>query len=160
MKIVNAIARQLLEVHFGENWTEVWIRKTLEDVSPDEARQHTAASANTIASLLYHIAFYNKVILARLQGVEPFIGAANGFDGPVPQDQADWESLKADNLESAERLAEAIRKIPDEVLEEPMLKDGASSSYFRQLHGVIEHAHYHLGQIVILKNLIRNKSTS
>lgn len=156
MKVVDAIARQLLEVHFGENWTEAWIRKTLEDITLEEARRLTAASSNTIASLLYHITFYNNVILVRLQGVDPFIGAANGYDLPSLQDQADWEKLKADNLESARVLAEAIQKVPDEALDQPMLKDKDSSSYFRQLQGVVEHAHYHLGQIVILKNLIRN----
>lgn len=156
MKIVELIARQLLEAHFGENWTEVWIRKTLEDVTLDEALRTTSASANTIASLLYHITFYNKVILARLQGVNPPVGEANGFDLPALQDQAAWERLKADNLESAQVLADAIRKVPDEMLDKPMLQEETSSTYFRQLQGITEHAHYHLGQIVILKNLIRN----
>ena len=156
MKIVDLIARQLLEAHFGENWTEVWIRKTLEDVTLDEALRTTSASANTIASLLYHITFYNKVILARLQGVNPPVGEANGFDLPALQDLEAWERLKADNLESAQVLADAIRKVPDEMLDKPMLQEETSSTYFRQLQGITEHAHYHLGQIVILKNLIRN----
>jgi hypothetical protein len=31
-------------------------------------------------------------------------------------------------------------------------------NWYRNLHGIIEHAHYHLGQIVLLKKLIREKS--
>lgn len=156
MKITDAIAQQLLDVHFGENWTDVWIRKTLEDVSSEEASQVTGASPNTIAALLYHITFYNNVIYSRLQGIDPPIGEANGFDVPALNGAQDWERLQADNLASAQQLADAIRKVPDEVLGQPILKDRASSSYYRQLHGVIEHTHYHLGQIVLLKKLIRS----
>lgn len=156
MHITETIARHLLEVHFGENWTEVWISKTLEDVRLEEAVKQTSASPNTIASLLHHITFYNKVIESRLNGTNPAVGEANGYDNPPLYDEADWEKLKDDNLHSARTLAAAIRKVPDTILEEPILKNENSSAYYRQLHGVVEHAHYHLGQIVLLKNLIRN----
>ncbi|WP_162903407.1 DinB family protein [Taibaiella koreensis] len=156
MKITEAIAQHLLDVHYGENWTDVWIRSALEDVTLAEAEQRTSASPNTIAALLHHITFYNKVILARLQGVDPYIGGPNGFDVPTLDGQAGWEKLQSDNLASAQQLADAIRKVPEEALDQPVLKDKASSSYYRQLHGVIEHAHYHLGQIVLLKKMIRN----
>lgn len=156
MNLSEAIARHLLEVHYGENWTESWITRVLEDVNRMEAVHPTAGSANTIASLLHHVTFYNRVIQQRLEGIDPVIDAANGFDLPVLGSDEDWERLKADNLQSATALAEQIRKIPDEILQEPILKEVAgSSSYYRQLQGVVEHAHYHLGQIVILKNLIR-----
>lgn len=156
MKITEAIARHLLEVHSGENWTDVWISRTLEDVSLDEAVKQTPASPNTIASLLYHITFYNRVVESRLQGTDPFISEANGYDRPPLHTEADWQQLREDNQQSARSLAEAIRQVKDEVLEEPVLQNGNSSAYYYQLHGVVEHAHYHLGQIVLLKNLIRN----
>lgn len=155
MNISEAIARHLLDIHYGENWTEVWITKTLEDVSRMEAVQPTAGSVNTIASLLHHITFYNRVLAQRLQGIDPPVDALNGFDVPVLGIDEDWEQLKADNLESATTLATLIRTVPDERLHDPILNIPGSGSYYRQLHGVVEHAHYHLGQIVILKNLIR-----
>lgn len=155
MHIAATIARHLLEVNFGENWTEVWISKTLEDVSWEEAMIRTPASSNTIASLLHHITFYNKVIESRLKGINPVISEANGYDNPSLYQAEDWDKLKEDNLQSAQMLAEAIRKLPDEVLGQPILKDKPSDSYYKQLHGVIEHTYYHLGQIVILKNLIK-----
>lgn len=155
MSVSEAIAQHLLDIHFGENWTDSWITKNLEDVSRKEAIQVTAGSVNTIASLLYHITFYNKVVEQRLKGTDPYINEANGFDLPVIHSDEDWEALKAANLQSARDLAALIRNIPDARLQQPVLKAPGSSSYYRQLHGVIEHAHYHLGQIVILKHIIR-----
>ena len=29
-------------------------------------------------------------------------------------------------------------------------------NYYRNLHGVIEHAHYHLGQIALIKKMFQN----
>lgn len=158
MRPSEAIAHHLLAIHFGENWTEVWITKTLEDISHEEAVQPTAGSVNTIASLLHHITFYNRVLEQRLKGIDPYINEANGFDMPAIKNAADWEALKADNLQSATDLAAMIKDIPDEVLHQPILQTPGSTSYYRQLHGVTEHAHYHLGQIVILKHLLRNKA--
>jgi uncharacterized damage-inducible protein DinB len=155
MSVSEAIAQHLLDIHFGENWTDSWITKNLEDVSRKEALQVTAGSVNTVASLLYHITFYNKVIEQRLKGTDPYINESNGFDMPVIHSDEDWEALKADNLQTAKDLAALIKDIPDTRLQQPVLKLPGSESYYRQLHGVIEHAYYHLGQIVILKNIIR-----
>jgi uncharacterized damage-inducible protein DinB len=156
MKTTEAIARHILDVHTGKNWTEVGITDTLEDVTLDEANRLTPASANTIATLLYHITFYNEIIEERLQGHDPYINEANGFDMPPLETVADWEKLKEDNLASARRLAKLVNALPAERLHEPILPVDGASSYYKHLHGVVEHTHYHLGQIVLLKNLIRN----
>lgn len=155
MRIAEAIALHLLDVHFGENWTDVWITKVLDDINWKEAVQPTAGSPNTIASLLHHITYYNKVIQQRLQGTDPAIDERNGFNPPPIHDFHDWVMLKTENLQSATDLAEMIRQLPDESLHEPIGGLPGASSRYRQLHGTVEHAHYHLGQIVILKNLLR-----
>lgn len=156
MKITDEIAQHLLDVHFGESWTDAWISLNTKDISFEEATRITPGSVNTIASILYHITFYTRVVEERLRGNAPHINDANGFDMPPLQNDTDWQKLKADNLDAARSLAEVIRTVPDEKLAEPVLP--GMSSYYKQLHGVIEHAHYHLGQIVILKNLIRNSA--
>lgn len=148
------IAQHILDVHNGANWTEVNIADTLKDVSFEMAVTQTNASKNTIASLLYHMTFYNEVMLKRLQSNPPVVNNANGFDMPALKDEVEWQALKEKNIASANALAVAIQNIPDEKLFEPILP-GYSQTY-KSLHGIAEHAHYHLGQIVILKNLIRD----
>ncbi len=153
MKLTDHIAQHIIDVHTGDNWTDVNIKNTLQDISLQEAVTVTNSSANTIAALLHHITFYNEVVLERLKGNIPFISVSNGFDVPVLNNERDWMELKEGNIQSAQNLAEAVKRFPEEKIFEPILPD--FSTVYKTLHGLIEHTHYHLGQIVIIKNLVR-----
>lgn len=153
MKITELIAQHLLEVHEGNNWTEVDVTQTLRDVTMKEATYKTIASPNTIAALLQHLTFWNRVIVKRINGIAVAEPADNGYFVPELLDEADWQQLKADNLKSAHELAAAIRQFDVDALEQPILPE--HSTAYRNLQGSVEHVHYHLGQMVILKKLIR-----
>lgn len=155
MKITEAITVQLMEAFEGGNWTDVDVTHTLQDVNLHEATLRTKASPNTIASLLYHIGFYNSVIVQRLEGEQPEIDANNGFNMPELHTEKDWKELRENVMRSAKELAHAILSLDEEKLSEPINQGG--SRIYKSVHGVIEHTYYHLGQIVVLKNLIRNQ---
>jgi uncharacterized damage-inducible protein DinB len=150
MEITALIAQHLLAVHTGNNWTDVNLSDTLADVTLDEALSVSAASPNTIAALVHHITYWNRHMIGRMKGVEAAIPAANGFDLPV---NFDWQQLKDDNIVSAHELAAAIREFDATRLEQPIMP-GFSTAY-KNLQGTVEHVHYHLGQIVIIKKLLR-----
>jgi uncharacterized damage-inducible protein DinB len=153
MKITDLIAQHVLEVHEGNNWTEVDVLSTLKDVSLKEATTRSKASTNSIASLVYHLTYWNRVIVKRSHGIFVASTEDNGFSGPVLHDEEDWNLLKADNIASAHELANAIRNFDEAALELPILPEHATA--YKNLQGSVEHVHYHLGQIVILKQLIR-----
>ena len=155
MNIPEAIAQHVLEVHEGNNWTEVDLVHTLQDVTLAEAVARTPASPNTIAAVLRHLTYWNRVMARRAQGQATEVGPANGFDGPDLRTEADWAELQADNLRSAHELAEAIRGFAADKLEDAILP--TYSSAYKNLQGAVEHIHYHLGQLVVLKNLVRNQ---
>ena len=154
MNITALIAQHIIEVHAGGNWTEVDITTTLQDITLPEATTRTLASPNTIASLLHHITFWNRVMVQRTQGVVVQVNNANGYDHPPLHTEEDWQNLKRDNIRSAHELAAAIRQFDEAKLLEPILPN--YSTAYKNLQGSVEHIHYHLGQIVILKKLIRN----
>jgi hypothetical protein len=154
MLLAATIAQHVLDVHEGNNWTEVNLAHTLHDVTLAEAITQTAASPNTIAALVRHLTFWNRVLARRAQGLATEIGPANGFDGPLLRTEADWLAVRADLWQSAHELAAAIRQVPDTTLTEPILP-GYSTTY-KNLQGSVEHLHYHLGQLVVLKNLVRS----
>ena len=90
----------------------------------------------------------------RAQGTAVQINDANGYDHPPLNTEVDWQNLKSDNIQSAHELASAIRQFDEAKLLEPILPN--YSTAYKNLQGSVEHVHYHLGQIVILKKLIRN----
>lgn len=158
MGITEAIAQHVLDVHQGNNWTEVDLAHTLHDVTLAEATTCTPASPNTIAALLHHLTFWNRVMARRAQGQSTEVGPANGFDAPVLRTEQDWADLRADNLRSAQELAAAIRAFDEANLEAAILPNYASA--YKNLQGAVEHLHYHLGQLVILKNLVRYQAAN
>lgn len=158
MTINQLIATHLTEAFEGNNWSDVNVKDTLDDITFEEAITLTNASPNTIAALLYHMTFYNKAVCTRLRGEEPTINDANGFDLPPLKDENDWIRLKQDAFIAARELADRIKTFADDRL--PEENPPGKGTFYKKLHGVIEHNYYHLGQIVILKNLIRNNGLS
>jgi hypothetical protein len=53
-------------------------------------------------------------------------------------------------LVEAEKFASLMDLLPESRLGEN-LADKKYGSYYRNLHGIIEHSHYHLGQIILIK---------
>lgn len=153
MDIRTLIAESIIEVTEGGNWTDVNIADTVKDISVQEATMRTPGSPNSIASLLHHLAYWNRVMIERINGVKVVVPDANGFDVPELKTDQDWGNLKADLKASAHELADAIRNFDLNRIEEPIVA-GSSSSY-KNLQGTVEHIHYHLGQIVILKKLVK-----
>lgn len=153
MKILQLIANALLNVHNGNNWTDVTIESTLEDVTWKEAVTVTPASPNTIATLLHHISFWNRAVAQRGKGIKPLIGEDNGFDMPPLKNEKDWKALIKDNIASAKELAEVIRNFDETKLNKPILP--RHSSAYSNFQGQVEHVHYHLGQMVMIKQLLR-----
>lgn len=93
-------------------------------------------------------------MIQRIQGQRVIIPEHNGFNvGPL-QNEEEWAALKADNLASAHELAQLVLTVDDKRLELPILT-GYSTTY-KNLQGTVEHIHYHLGQMVLLKNLLRS----
>jgi len=149
MNICQQIAKHLREVHVGKNWTWVNLKETLDGVDWQQATTQVN-SFNTIATLVYHINYYVAAQLTLLK-----TGALNAHDNfafqvPPITSEADWQNLIQKSFNDAEELAQMIENLPDSQLWE-ICVDEKYGNYYRNFHGMIEHCHYHLGQIVLLK---------
>lgn len=153
MQLTHLLAQHLKNVYEGNNWTDVNISDTIKDINWQQAQQKTAGSSNTIASLLHHLYYWNEILMQRMKGETPVIPQANGFDVPPLNNEEDWNALKEKTHQSFMQLSEAIKSFPEEKLPDNYAPT-IPSTYYRNFQGIVEHAHYHLGQIVILKKLI------
>jgi hypothetical protein len=147
------LARHLRDVHFGGNWTSVNLKEQLSDVTFQEAVTQIH-SFNSILKLTYHIHYYVHTQLQVLQGGSLDAHDKFSFDHPPIGSEAEWREFVEKVLAEAAECAVAIEELPEETLH----KDFAEpkyGTYHRNILGLIEHTHYHLGQIVILKKLLR-----
>ena len=79
------------------------------------------------------------------------------FDHPPLTSAADWEQLRDQCLANLETLAAQIRLFPADQLGETFV-DEKYGTYLRNFMGLIEHTHYHLGQIVMIRKMINEKA--
>jgi uncharacterized damage-inducible protein DinB len=151
MNQTSQIAKQLRDVYFGGNWTGVNLKATLTDISREQATTRLY-SFNTIAALVFHINYYVDAMLKVLQGGPLDAHDRYSFDHPPVLTDEDWEKLLTKTWLDAESLIRQIEQLPEQKLWDDF-SDRKYGSYYRNLHGVIEHIHYHLGQIVFLKKM-------
>ncbi len=152
MNVTAQIAKHFREVYFGGNWTSINLKETLADITWQQATTKVY-SFNTIAALVYHINYYVSAVSKVLQG-EP-LNASDKYSfymSPV-YSQEDWQHLLDKMRADAENFAGLIEQIPEHKLEE-VFEDEKYGTYYRNLNGIIEHTHYHLGQIVLIKKLL------
>lgn len=157
MNVAPHIAKLFRDVHFGGNWTDVNLKETLADVNWEQATAKVH-SFNTIAALVYHMNYYVSVVLKVLKGEPLNASDKYSFNLSPVLSQDDWEKLLEKTWSEAEVFAGLIEELPEQKFEEVFF-DNKYGTYYRNLHGIIEHIHYHLGQIVLIKKLIANKTS-
>ena len=156
MNYVSHIAKHFNDVHFGGNWTSVNLRDTLEDLDWKEATLKIG-DCNTIAVLVFHINYYISAVKEVLRGGVLDAHDKFSFDLTPIHSKEDWDKLKEKSWNDAKEFEDLLRQLPEDKLAADFT-DKKYGDYYRNLHGIIEHCHYHLGQIVILKKLIRSEN--
>jgi hypothetical protein len=152
MKIQEQIAKHLREFYSGGNWTDVNLKSTLKDVTWQQATTKVY-SFNTIAVLMFHINYYISAVTKVLQGESLSASDKYCFDCPPILNQKDWEDLMDKSFADAENFAALIEQMPEPKLWETFT-DEKYGIYYKNLTGIIEHCHYHLGQIVLIKKIL------
>lgn len=155
MTITTQIAKQFRDVHFGGNWTAVNLKDTLADISWQQAITKVH-NLNTIAALVFHCNYYVSAVLKVLQGEPLKASDKYSFDLPPVNSAGDWEKLVDKTFKEAELFAAEIEKLDEQKLSDD-LADPKYGSYYRNIHGIIEHTHYHLGQISLIKKILNER---
>jgi len=152
------LAKHFREVHYGGNWTSVNLKEVLEDVSLPEALV-PVFGCNTIAVLVFHMHYYVSAVKKVLEGAPLIAKDAESFEMPPLTSEEGWLQLKQQVWQDADAFALLVAALPEERLWEDFT-DAKYGSYYRNLQGITEHFHYHLGQIVILKKIVRQLEQS
>jgi len=150
------IAKLFKDVYDGGNWTSVNVKGTLASVTWEQATTKVG-SFNTIAALVYHINYYVSALIKVLNAEQLDARDRYSFDHPPILSEKDWEDLLNKTWADAETFASLVENLPENKLWEDFWGN-KYGNYFRNIHGVIEQTHYHLGQIVLIKKMLSKAS--
>jgi hypothetical protein len=78
----------------------------------------------------------------------------DSFNCPPIQSQEDWENLLRKIWQEVEEYTLLSQQVPDDRLDDIFVLE-KYGNWYRNLLGIVEHTHYHMGQIVILKKMLQ-----
>jgi len=158
MSLTKQIAKHFRDVHFGGNWTCSNLKDTLGGLTWQQATTQVH-SLNTIATLVFHMNYFVDVVLKVLQG-GPLTGNDKySFDHPLINSQEDWDNFLNKVWADAEMMTGLLEELPESKLME-VFCDDKYGNYNRNLLGIIEHTHYHLGQVAVIKKIVQQAEHS
>lgn len=152
MTTAQRLAKQLRGLYFGGSWTDTDFKKLLKDVNWKQATEKYR-DLNTIVQLLYHTSYYIEAQLSVLKENKLEASDKFSFDHPPINTEDDWQELLSKTFQIAEEHATLIEQMNDEQLYSNFWGD-QYGSYYDNFVGLIEHNHYHLGQITLIIKLI------
>lgn len=151
------IANRLREVLLNGKWiANTNFKEQISSITWEQAIRKVD-NLNTIASLTYHINYYLKGILHVFKGGNLEIKDKYSFDLPDIKSEADWHNLVNEFINNAEMFADHVEQMSTDLLSQPFV-DEKYGSYLRNIEGVIEHSYYHLGQVLLIKKIILQRS--
>lgn len=138
------LADQLARLIDGDAWHGPNLKQLLDGVTGEMAGRKVGP--HSIAELLAHIDFWNRELIAVLEGQAY---------RDVPEDEqwvvGEWEEMKREAFAHARRLVSLAASLEDSVLERRI--ENRSYTLEVLLHGIAQHMTYHLGQIAWAKKL-------
>lgn len=114
---------------------------------------------NSVALLAQHINYYVSGINNVFRGGSLDIKDKYSFDFPEIASQERWEQFLETFWKNSEEFAAHVESLSDDDLSSVFI-DERYGTFQRNIDALIEHAYYHLGQIVLLKKLMRSTNNA
>ncbi len=138
--------------HRARAWHGPAMLQTLDGVTAALAAKHPVRGAHSIWELVEHVASWYDFVAERLSGVTPVITPERNFPPVTRTTPAAWKA-------SLRRLARTQARFRHEVAAFPVAKLGRRRPKLDEtwnvlIHGQIQHALYHAGQIALLRRAL------
>jgi uncharacterized damage-inducible protein DinB len=143
------IADQHRRAFDGEAWHGPHVFDVLEGVSAGRAAKKPIPKAHSIWEIVLHVRAWEEIVLRRLRGERVEVTPAEDWPVVADTSKAAWLQALAALRKTHDELQREIAKLSDSRLDEPPAAGG--TPLYRLLHGQVQHALYHAGQIAVLK---------
>jgi uncharacterized damage-inducible protein DinB len=145
------IADQLQRSFQGDAWHGPALLELLVGVNAAMACACPIPGAHSIWQLVLHVSAWEGAILRRLEGEALQLEGSGDFPGIQDVSERAWQDTVENLNRQHHELAKAIAAMPESRLKE--LVPGKDYDFYFMLHGAVQHALYHAGQIALLKKL-------
>lgn len=143
------IADQLKRAFAGDAWHGPALMEILVGVDAASASARPISKAHTIWELTLHITAWDNAILRRIAGEAASPTDEENFPKVKDSSEPAWRATLANLQSQHQKLLRVISEMPDSRLTEQV--PGKDYDFYFLLHGTVQHALYHAGQIVLLK---------
>jgi uncharacterized damage-inducible protein DinB len=153
MDEVSRIVEQMELAHVGDSWTGVSISGLLGDVSHEKAAARPIPNAHTIWELLLHLIATQELILDLAHGVSRSYEPDTEWPTVGETSEDAWADAVERFTIGETRVRHVVSdEVSSEQLDQPFCEGGTSA--YNNLHGYVQHAFYHGGQMSLLKKLL------
>lgn len=148
------LTARLSEVLLDGKWvTGTHFKKEISSIGVEAATQKIGP-LHSIAELTFHLLYYLKGINDVFQGQPLTIKDQFSFDAPAITTETEWQNLIGSFGTEAENFILNVGRLSEDAL----FQNFANSDYGsveKNINAMIEHAYYHLGQVVLIKKLLK-----
>jgi hypothetical protein len=107
---------------------------------------------HTIHQIVHHLIADRNLVIKRLNGIDYKLSKEEDWVPIQELQRIKWADTKRAFYHGHDDLLDALKHLQDSNLDQPVLKD--HSTVYVTLHGHLQHAYYHLGQLSQLKKAI------
>lgn len=152
MSQIKLIVDQLKLAFDGEAWHGPALMEILDGVDAKTAAARPIATAHTIWELVMHLAAWERVATRRLYGEKLTLSDADNFPHIAAPSEKGWRQAVQILRDTHDGLIQAVSSLGESKLKETV--PGKDYDMEFMLLGVVQHAAYHAGQIVLLKRAV------
>jgi len=148
MKETVRIAELFEDLYDGNPWIDVTLIGTLKNITAEQAAKKLSPGWNSIWQILHHIISWRENVILRVQGQATESPASNYFDEITDESEKAWGDTMQRLQDSQEKWLSFLKQFDEADFEK--IYQPNNGSYYKHIHGIIQHDAYHLGQIVML----------
>lgn len=155
------LTRQFEQLYDGELWLDETLMKKLAPVKAADSVKQPCPGMHSLQEMVLHIITWRKVLIARLRKDFAFSIDINSTEDWKPGNElkaAEWHSILDELKRSQQELITLLHQQDDSILDRHVGSFGYTYQYL--IEGLIHHDLYHLGQIGLIKKLLRQGDAS
>ncbi|MEO6546783.1 MAG: DinB family protein [Ferruginibacter sp.] len=148
MKETARITELFEDLYDGEAWIGETLSGTIKNVSAKQAAGKITPQWNSIWEILIHLIRWRENVLQRVQGVITESPDHNYFWRVEDESEEAWSNTLVELEKSQQNWISFLHGMHEEDLEKVYERNNLS--YYKNIHGIIQHDAYHLGQVIML----------